>query len=82
MVKANVNKASKTITFEKGSDTVSVPFDDYDEWGSVTLGDTLYDYHIIDDDGLSVTLYELTEPDEHGYQHVKCNNYYNCRVTF
>ena len=83
---AVVNNKNKTIIFSKQSDDKQVSvhkttFTDYDEWGSITLGETLYDFHIIvEDDKLNVYVYGLMT-DEENVTIINCDEEYICKVV-
>jgi len=54
-----------TIVFSTLSDSDTVTIEQWDEWGSITLDDTLYDFHCyVDDSTVGVYVYGLTDADK------------------
>lgn len=69
MISVSVEHMPKRMTFHAGNTIVQALFDTYDEWGSVVILGTLYDYHIIYDEHwdnkLIVCLYNVRENYSH-----------------
>lgn len=76
-ISVTVNHVSKTITFQTPKLINQVVFNDYDEWGAVSIMGDLYDWHLIHDESLIVCVYGLSA-NEHGA--LQCNT--ECEAVF
>jgi len=77
-----VSKDKSIITFSHESDTATATIQDWDEWGTITLGDTLYDFHcLVDDSTVGVYVYGLTDADKDGIRSIDYKQEYICDMV-
>lgn len=78
LITCNVNKINGTLTFEHGEEIKTLPFEEYDEWGSVGFYDKeakaveTIDYHLLENDGdpLGLWVYRLKNGND-GYAYIE-----------
>lgn len=61
LISVVVNHDEKKVIFTTPTDTAILPFDDYDEWGTIELDGITVDTHILWDEELTVYLEPLEE---------------------
>ena len=84
MFKVLLIKELKIVQFMKLSNnhcSTRIKFDEYDEWGTFKIDRVEYDFHIdLDECGLSICAYGLTEPNAEGIKSVNCDEEYKCEI--
>lgn len=85
IIKADVNfvNANEThITFSTETDKTTVTIEEWDEWGTITLDNTQYDFHCyVDDEVVGVWVYGLTDEDENGIRSINYSEVYTCDMV-
>ena len=83
-ITANVKYVSSTesiITFSTETDSTKVTIKEWDEWGSITLNGTLYDFHCyVNEDVVGVYVYGLTDADKDGFREIDSDKEYICNM--
>ena len=65
MIHITINPFIQEIVFEKYSSKqwhkAKIVYEDIDEWGAITLDGIVYDYHLLYDSGLSISIYNVID---------------------
>ena len=84
-ITANVKYVSSTesiITFSTETDSTKVTIKEWDEWGSITLNGTLYDFHCyVNEDVVGVYVYGLTDANNDGILMIDSTQEYICNMV-